>query len=216
MAVGPEGDNAAAGTDLPTGRHTGLVPVDRLSSAFAQAEARGWASSPGALGPDEVAALAEAVADVGLAALEPEVGPVRQAGATGVAVVAGRPAVEVLARRLAGAAAAAGVDWQPDELAVTAYAEGEGISAHRDNSFYEGFVAVITLAGEAELRAVADRAGHEELGRWPTEPGHLTVLRGPRAGGEARVLHEVGPAGAGGRRVLTLRRNARGAGAGWS
>ncbi len=159
--------------------------------------------------------MTAAVADVGLVALEPEVGPVRQRGESGVGVVAGRPKVEALAGRLAAAADAIGVRWRPDELAVTRYDEGDGISAHRDNGFYAGFVAVLTLAGEAELACVGDRDGSEVLGRWATAPGHLTLLRGPRPGGEARPLHRVGPAGPGGRRVLTLRHNTRGAGSGW-
>jgi hypothetical protein len=156
------------------------------------------------------------VGDLVLEPLEGEVGPVRQAGAAGVCTVAGRPALEALAGRLAGAAAAAGAEWRPDEAATTAYGPGEGISPHRDNTFYEGFVAVVTLAGTAELRVVADREGRQEVARWEAGPGHLALLRGPRPGGEARPLHAVGPAGPGGRRVLVLRRNARGAGRGWA
>lgn len=208
--------------------------LDRLAAAFRTCEAQGWASVPAAVSADEVASLAAAVADVAVVPMDPVVGPVRQRGATGIAVVAGRPAVAAFADRLAAAAdvardgsvdgsvdgaldgGGAGDRWRPDELAITTYRPGDGISPHRDNAFFEGYVAVLTLSGEADLRAVADREGHEEVGRWSTGPGHLTLLRGPRPDGEARVLHEVGPAGPGGRRVLTLRRNARGAGAGWS
>ena len=189
--------------------------VDELAAAVADCERVGWAEVAGAVGPREVEALAGAVADLALEPLEPAVGPVRQAGATAVCAVAGRPALEALASRLAAAAAAAGTPWRPDEAATTAYAAGEGISPHRDNSFYEGFVAVVTLVGSAELRVVADRAGEQQLARWTAQPGHLALFRGPRPGGEARPLHSVGPAGSGGRRVLVLRRNARGAGRGW-
>ncbi len=178
-------------------------------------EREGWAEVAGAVDPAEVVALAAAVADLALEPLEPAVGPVRQAGAAGVCAVAGRPALEGLASRLALAATAAGTPWRPDEAATTAYGAGEGISPHRDNTFYQGFVAVVTLAGSAELRVVADRSGQQELARWTAGPGHLALFRGPRAGGEARPLHSVGPAGSGGRRVLVLRRNARGAGRGW-
>jgi hypothetical protein len=189
--------------------------VDGLAAAVAACEREGWATVPGALDAGEVAALEAAVADLALEPLEAEVGPVRQAGRAAVCVIAGRPALEALAQRLGEAAASLGVAWRPDEAAITAYDEGDGISPHRDNTFYEGFVAVVTLAGSARLRVVADREGRDELARWEAGPGHLALLRGPRPGGEARPLHAVGPAGAGGRRVLVLRRNARGAGRGW-
>ena len=183
--------------------------------AMAACERRGWAALAGAVGTDEVAALDRAVADLVLEPLQAEVGQVRQAGAAAVCPVANRPALRALAGRLGRAASAAGAAWLPDEAATTVYGPGEGISAHRDNSFYVGFVAVVTLAGRAELRVVADREGGEELTRWEAGPGHLALFRGPRPGGEARPMHEVGPAGPGGRRVLVLRRNARGAGRGW-
>jgi len=189
--------------------------VPDLVDAVATCERHGWASVTGAFAPAELDPLDAAVADLVLESLEPAVGAVRQAGAAAVCAVAGRPALEALAARLAQAAEAAGVPWHPDEAATTAYAAGEGISPHRDNTFYEGFVAVVTLAGSAELRVVADRAGQDELGRWEAGPGHLALFRGPRPDGEARPLHTVGPAGPGGRRVLVLRHNARGAGRGW-
>lgn len=190
--------------------------ADELAAAVADCERLGWASLPAAVGPAELEALSEAVADLELEPLQPVAGPVRQAGAAAVCAVAGRPALAALAGRLGRAAAAAGSDWVPDEAATTTYGPGEGISPHRDNSFYDGFVAVVTLAGSAQLRVVADRAGEHELARWEAGPGHLALLRGPRPGGEGRPLHEVGPAGAGGRRVLVLRRNRRGAGRGWA
>ena len=189
---------------------------DQLAAAVTSCERLGWASIPAAVSGAELDALAASVADLVLEPLEPAPGPVRQGGAAAVCAVAGRPALEALAERLGRAAAGAGAVWMPDEAATTVYGPGEGISPHRDNSFYEGFVAVVTLAGSAPLRVVADRAGAQELARWQAEPGHLALLRGPRPGGEARPLHEVGPAGPGGRRVLVLRRNRRGAGRGWA
>lgn len=190
--------------------------MDDLTGAFADCERVGWASVAHAVALEDLATVAAAVADLVLEPLERTVGPVAQAGAAAMCPVAGRTALEALADRLGRAAAGAGASWAPDEAATTAYGAGDGISPHRDNSFYEGFVAVLTLAGSALLRVVADRAGETELGRWRSEPGHLALLRGPRPGGEARPLHEVGPAGPGGRRVLVLRRNLRGAGRGWS
>lgn len=189
--------------------------MDPLAAAVDACERAGWAEVAGAVEPDEVGTLAAAVADLVLEPLEPEVGTVRQAGAAAVCAVAGRPALEALAARLGRAADAAGVPWAPDEAATTVYAPGDGISPHRDNSFYGGFVAVVTLVGSAELRVVADRDGRHEVARWEAGPGHLALFRGARPGGEARPLHSVGPAGPGGRQVLVLRRNERGAGRGW-
>ena len=189
---------------------------DPLAAAVASCERVGWASLPGAFDGAELDALAASVADLVLDPLEPVAGPVRQGGAAAVCAVAGRPALEALADRLGRAAADTGTPWVPDEAATTAYGPGDGISPHRDNSFYEGFVAVVTLTGSAWLRVVGDRAGTSELARWQAGPGHLTLLRGPRPGGEARPLHEVGPPGPEGRRVLVLRRNRRGAGRGWA
>jgi len=192
------------------------MTVEGLDAAFAGCERTGWASLADALSDAEVEALDADLAYLVLEPLTPVAGPVRQAGAAAVCVVAGRPALRALAERLGRAAAQAGVDWVPDEAATTTYGPGEGISPHRDNSFYDGFVAVVTLAGSARLRVVADRAGETEISGWVAGPGHLSVLRGPRPGGEARPLHEVGPAGPEGRRVLVLRRNQRGAGRGWT
>ena len=192
------------------------MPVDPLAVAFAECGRAGWACVDAFVIPAELELIAADLADLDLEPLEPESGPVRQGGAAAVSAVVGRPALLALAERLGRAAAQAGVDWVPDEAATTLYGPGEGISPHRDNSFYEGFVAVVTLAGSARLRVVADREGSIELARWHAGPGHLALLRGPRSGREARPLHEVGPAGAEGRRVVVLRRNRRGAGSGWA
>jgi len=190
--------------------------VDRLVAAFARCEDLGWACVDAFATQGELEQVAVDLADLDLEPLEPVAGPVRQAGAAAVRAVAGRPALRALAERLGGAASQAGADWVPDEAATTLYDPGEGISPHRDNSFYDGFVAVVTLAGSARLRVVADREGTVELARWQAGPGHLALLRGPRPGAEARPLHEVGPAGPKGRRVVVLRRNRRGAGRGWA
>lgn len=193
-----------------------MVEVDQLGGAFARCEGVGWACIDNFLGAAEREAIGADLADLVLEPLEAEAGPVRQAGAAAVAAVLGRPALLTVAERLGRAAALAGAGWVPDEAATTLYGPGEGISPHRDNSFYEGFVAVVTLAGSARLRVVADREGATELASWDAGPGHLALLRGPRPGGEARPLHEVGPAGPEGRRIVVLRRNRRGAGSGWA
>ena len=192
------------------------MEVDQLVGAFVRCEGAGWACIDAFLGAAEREVIGAELADLDLKPLEPVAGPVRQAGAAGLTPVLGRPALLTLAGRLERAAARAGADWVPDEAATTLYGPGQGISPHRDNSFYEGFVAVVTLAGSARLRVVADREGATELARWHAGPGHLALLRGPRPGGEARPLHEVGPAGPEGRRIVVLRRNRRGAGSGWA
>lgn len=190
--------------------------VDELASAVTACEHVGWATLVNALESDEIEALGASLADLVLLPMEPKVGYVVQAGASAACAIAGRPILEALAELMRNAATAAGVPWVPDEAAVTDYGPGDGISPHRDNSFYEGFVAVVTLAGRAELAIVGDRAGAHQLARWDAGPGHLALFRGPRPGFEARPLHAVGPPGPNGRRVLVLRRNTRGAGRGWT
>ena len=192
------------------------MPIDPLVGAFVECGRAGWACADALITPAELVLIVADLGDLELQPLKSEAGPVRQAGAAAVSAVAGRPALVALAERLGRAAAQVGTDWVPDEAATTVYGPGEGISPHRDNSFYEGFVAVVTLAGSARLRVVADREGGTELASWQAGPGHLALLRGPRSGVEARPLHEVGPAGPDGRRVLVLRRNRRGAGKGWA
>ena len=181
-----------------------------LVVAFEACEAVGWAVVTGAV-TDTGALWAEA-ADIPLTPLVPAVGPVRQTGETGVGVVAGRPALMDLAEALSVASGG----WRPDEVAVGRYGPDGGISAHRDNSHYTGFVAVLTITGQARFRVVGDREGSAVLADVVVGPGDLALLRGPRPGAEARPLHDVGPPlGEPTRTSLVLRRNDRGAGTGW-
>jgi hypothetical protein len=103
-------------------------------------------------------------------------------------------------------------------VAIGRYGPGGGITAHRDNSFYTDFVVVLTVSGRARFRVLADRAASDVLLNVVAGPGDLALLRGPRGQVEdARPFHDVGPPeGTGERMVLVLRRNARGAGLGWS
>lgn len=178
-----------------------------LADGFRRCAEQGWAHVPAVVRSLEE--LAAAVADVPLAPLDPQVGAVRQRGESGVAPVAGRPVLEALAVALAEASGG----WQPDEVAVARYGGDGGITAHRDNAFYTGFVAVVTVAGRAPFRVLSAREGGEVLASFVAGPGDVVLLRA--APGE-RPYHEVGAAEGGERTVVVLRRNERGAGRGWS
>jgi hypothetical protein len=190
--------------------------LDRsVAEAFTVCERYGWAWCPGAV--ERPGRLLDDVADIELVPLEPQVGAVRQAGATGVGAIEGRPHLAELADSLERSSRG----WRPDEVAVGRYGPGGGISAHRDNSFYTGFVVVLTIVGEARFEVSVDRGGVTPLGACTAGPGDLVLLRGPRDGppgaADARPFHAVGPPlAASGRTVLVLRRNSRGAGRGWA
>jgi len=186
-----------------------------LTGAFEKCEQDGWAVCPSVI--EDPGALVAELADVTLVPLDEKVGRVRQAGATGVAAIEGRPQLEALAEELAGASGG----WLADEVALGRYGPDGGITSHRDNTFYTGFVAVLTVSGRARFRVSADRAGQRVLGELVAGPGDLVLLRGPRPGqdgdADVRPFHSVGPPEGGGERVvIVLRRNSRGAGRGWS
>ena len=96
------------------------------------------------------------------------------------------------------------------------YPAGTGhITAHRDPGAYGGIIAVFTLAGGATFRAWS---GDGRVTEWQTAPGQLVVLRGagwPEPDSQC-PLHEVDPPVEGERRIMTLRHNLGGAGAGYT
>lgn len=74
---------------------------------------------------------------------------------------------------------------------------------------------MFTLAGGATFRAWS---ADGQVAEWQTGPGKLVVLRGvgwPEPDSQC-PLHEVGPPVEGERRIMTLRHNLGGAGAGYT
>ena len=96
------------------------------------------------------------------------------------------------------------------------YPAGTGhITAHRDPGAYGGIIAAFTLAGGATFRAWSAEG---QVAEWQTGPGQLVVLRGvgwPEPDSQC-PLHEVDPPVEGERRIMTLRHNLGGAGAGYT
>jgi alkylated DNA repair dioxygenase AlkB len=90
------------------------------------------------------------------------------------------------------------------------------VGPHRDQSFYTGVIAVVTLLGAARFSILASREPRNETASWVTEPGDLVVLRGAGLGSpDARgPWHDVGPPSEGERETLTLRHTIRTPG-GW-
>jgi hypothetical protein len=122
---------------------------------------------------------------------------------------------------IAGLSAAARKRGRPappgfNEATWGCYPAGIGhITAHRDPGAYGGTIAVFTLAGGAAFRAWS---ADGRVTEWQTGPGQLVVLRGvgwPEPDSEC-PLHEVDPPVEGERRIMTLRHNLGGAGAGYT
>ncbi len=96
------------------------------------------------------------------------------------------------------------------------YPVGTGhITAHRDPGAYGGVIALFTLTGGATFRAWS---ADGQVTEWQTGPGQLVVLRSvgwPEPDSQC-PLHEVDPPVEGERRIMTLRHNLGGAGAGYA
>lgn len=183
--------------------------------------ARGWIRLPGYLSPAVLEELRppESIAWVPLA---PKVGVVEQRGAFAQSGFDEAPA----AVQQAGVAiheavvSATGRSLVPrfNEVTWQRYGAGEGfIDPHRDQPFYVGVIAIITLAGEADFAILESREPPVVLEQWRTAPGDLVLLRGAElAGPDSRgPLHRVNrPISE--RVTLTLRHNLGGVGGGWS
>ena len=100
-----------------------------------------------------------------------------------------------------------------NEATWTHYPAGLGhISEHRDPPAYTGIIVVTTLLGEARFVACSDGGDQQE---WLTSTGDIVLLTGwgwPTDRSRCPV-HAVDPPAATDRMILTLRSNARGAGA---
>jgi hypothetical protein len=82
-----------------------------------------------------------------------------------------------------------------------------GVSPHRDQSFYTGAIAVLTLRGHARFAILAARDETAVVDSWVTEPGDLTLLvGGPTSGADRRPWHMVEPPSRAERDTLTFRR----------
>ncbi len=89
-----------------------------------------------------------------------------------------------------------------------------GITAHRDQAFYVGVIAILTLVGSAPFAILRAREPREVVTEWTTEPGDVVLLRGGGLGEpDARCpWHDVGRPVTPERVTLTLRNNSRGPG----
>lgn len=187
-----------------------------LAEATVEAARQGFARRSNALGAEAVSALLDEASLLGFESLEPVVGRVRQSGM----VSRQRPFDPALPHLNSLAACVQegvrrsglpGAEWfAPNEAMYQSYlGEADGITAHRDQSFYRFAVVIFNLEGEALFRII-DRVSSEGVEEWPTRAGDMYVLAG---GGlverDIRPMHEVGaPKGA--RRVsLTLRMKQR-------
>jgi hypothetical protein len=184
-----------------------------VADAAAVAESllrRGWYRAPGVVNGDMRDALL--AAPFPFRRSTPVIGPVRQDAmhlqiALEAAPAAARDLGSALeeVRREVARCDGAEFDMPFNEVVWQKYPAGSsGISRHRDQDFYVGVIAIVTLTGSAAF-ALDDA-------QWETEPGDLVLLRGTGpAGAHTRCpRHSVGgPVGA--ERVsLTLRCNRNG------
>ena len=148
--------------------------------------------------------------------LEPVVGRVRQSGR--VARVNPHDPVHPNLARLAGEVQSgvrrSGVgdaaSFRANEAMFQSYAGAEdGISAHRDQSFYRFVIVIFTLEGTA-LFEVLDRVTEEPVDAWQTDAGDMYVLAGAAlTADDRRPPHRVGGPSEGTRLSLTLRMKQR-------
>lgn len=172
----------------------------------------------GALGGAQLDALLEEALTAELAMTPEQVGAVRQHAAADVwhgTELARRPVTAAFATRLrdwfrAHAWSGSGAPcWIPNEATVMRYPTGTGgISPHVDRRRYELLVCIVSLAGVANLRVLADREEANMLVSWRCAPGDMVVLRAPRFDNaeDSRPMHAVGsPLGPTDRISLSLR-----------
>jgi hypothetical protein len=205
--------DAAAGTPLLTveGSRTALLE-------------QGWARFPGVVEPGARRRLLDR--DGGpWVPLAPKVGVVEQEGWYCQPPLDHLPdAVRAFAAALAAALRAELGDALPwadggsfNEVTWGRQTPEQGrIGPHRDQAFYTGVLAVVTLQGAAPFSILASRDPRVPVATWWTEPGDLVLLRGAGLGGpEARCpWHDVGRPAAGERVTLTFRHTVRTPG-GW-
>jgi len=178
----------------------------------------GWARLPAAVSDDCVGRLADA-RHAPWKALPAEEGVVRQQGSGSyVSFEDAAVAVHELASRLVEQLAKAATPGTPvlppfNEVTWTHYPVGLGhISEHRDPAAYTGIIVVTTLLGEARFVACSDAGDQHE---WVASTGDIVLLTGwgwPTETSRCPV-HAVDPPASTDRMILTLRSNARGAGA---
>lgn len=70
--------------------------------------------------------------------------------------------------------------WQPNDVAIQRYQEGDGqITPHRDYRRDILLVGVFTICGVAPFEVIGDPAINVQRDRFMTTPGSLVLLRGP-------------------------------------
>jgi len=89
-----------------------------------------------------------------------------------------------------------------------------GVSPHKDQSFYTGVVAVLTLSGAARFTVLSARDEDAVVEAWETEVGDLTLMAAVGSRPDRRPWHTVGAPSTAERVTLTFRRTVRKPG-GW-
>ena len=193
-----------------------MIDFDTVREAVARAAEVGYVRIGDALAESRRRTLLEEAASLSFEPLEPVIGRVRQSG--DLARVRPHepslPRLDELTTALEQAIRRSGVPGSERFLANEAMFQRYevshvGVSAHRDQGFYRGVVAVFTLEGSAPF-AILDKVSEDPIDEWATEPGDLYLLAGGGLGdADRRPLHRVEGPVAGRRVSLTLRMKER-------
>jgi len=184
------------------------------SQRFADLLTRGWVRLAGHLDTAECAALAKPPA-LPWAEMAPQVGAVTQHGWFARLPFHQAPSpVQAFGSVMRATVSAALGQHLPEWTDATwqRHEPGYGhIGPHRDQAYYTGVIAIVTLSGAAVFTVLVSRDPPVTLDRWTTSGGDVVLLRGADLGalGARCPLHQVGtPTSA--RLTMTLRHNERG------
>lgn len=101
-----------------------------------------------------------------------------------------------------------GLGFVPNEASYQRYeATGRGLPPHRDQRYYTGSIAIVTVDGSATFAAHRSRDLDDVEEQWSTTPGQVILLRGWSPGRETdpRPYHRVDPPTLGSRLMFQLR-----------
>ncbi len=183
-----------------------------LSAVVREAAERGFARLNRVLSRSDQEGLLAEADDLQFTPLRRRVGRVHQSGESAT-VWADQPGLPLLATLLWETKEAVArvplpecEGFLPTEAVYQRYRAGrDGISTHRDQSFYRIAVVIFTLEGSAPF-SIFDTLESRVVAEGRTEPGDVCVLAGGGLGrSDMRPPHAVGPPDRGGRTSLTLR-----------
>ena len=193
-----------------------VIRRELLAAAMGEAAAEGHSRVRHALEPSSVGALIDEAAGIAFLTSPRQVGRVQQSGVFAKVdpTDSRTPVLATLAYAVRDGlrdSQFGGADaFFPNEAIYQRYVLGDqGISPHRDQSFYKIAVVIFNLVGRARFTVLHDEV-ESPRAEWMTEPGDMYVLAGDLGKeGVRRPRHSVGRPCLGTRVSLSLRMNER-------